>query len=578
MIRDKLFASVKKALKEAKKAGELPATVGGKSVTIKAKAAYAIAGRTAPSVEVTIEPSKKKAFGDYTTNAAMVLARQVDMPPREVAAKIVNRLGDAGGLIVRAEIAGAGFINLYLKPDWLYDVLKQISSEGEKYGHSDIGKGIKVQVEFVSANPNGPITVAHGRGGAIGDVIASLLSAAGYDVTRESYINDAPNSTQMQNFGKSVHARYMQALGHDYPMPEDGYQGEYVIDIAKDIVKEHGDKFLSIPEQELIIIFTRLAEEKMLAVQKENLAQFGIKHDVWYSEAALHESGKVQKAIEALKERGYAYEGDGALWLKSTAFGDDKDRALVRSNGQPTYIASDAAYHLDKFSRGFEKIVDVWGPDHHGYIARTKAAVAALGCDPDKLDIIIYQAVRLLSGGEIVMMSKRAGDVVLLSELVDEVGKDAARFFFLMRSIDSTLDFDLELAKSKSAENPVYYVQYAHARICSILRKAEDSGVKVPGATEADLSLLNHEAEVELIKKLAEFPDLVAEAGLAYEPHRVTRYAQDLAAIFHSFYTECRVVSEDEKLTVARLALVDSTRTVLANALHLLGISAPAKM
>ena len=557
MIRDKLTACVEQALNDAKKVGEL---------------------QFEELPEITLEPPRAKTFGDFTTNVAMALAREVNMPPRDVAAKIVNRLGNACGLIERSEIAGAGFINLYLKPDWLYDVLKQISSEGEKYGHSGIGKGIKVQVEFVSANPNGPITVAHGRGGAIGDVIASLLSAAGYDVTRESYINDAPNSTQMQNFGKSVHARYMQALGHDYPIPEDGYQGEYVIDIAKDIVTEHREKFLSIPEQELIIIFTRLAEEKMLAVQKDNLAQFGIKHDVWFSEAALHESGKVQNAIETLKERGFAYENDGALWLKSTAFGDDKDRALVRSNGQPTYIASDAAYHLDKFNRGFEKIVDVWGPDHHGYIARTKAAVAALGCDPDKLDIIIYQAVRLFSGGEIVMMSKRAGDVVLLSELVDEVGKDAARFFFLMRSIGSTLDFDLELAKSKSAENPVYYVQYAHARICSILRKAEDSGVKIPGAAEADLSLLNHEAEVELIKKLAEFPDLVAEAGLAYEPHRLTRYAQDLAAIFHSFYTECRVVSEDEKLTAARLVIVDSTRTVLANALHLLGISAPDRM
>jgi len=308
------------------------------------------------------------------------------------------------------------------------------------------------------------------------------------------------------------------------------------------------------------------------------LEKFGVKFDVWFSERSLHESGKVARAIETLKERAYAYEKSGALWLKSTEFGDDKDRALVRSNGQPTYIAADAAYHLDKFERGFQKIVDVWGPDHHGYIARTKAAVAALGCDAEKLDILIYQAVRLLSDGEVVMMSKRAGDVILLSELVDEVSKDAARFFFLMRSADSTLDFDLELAKSQSSENPVYYVQYAHARICSILRKAEEVGVKVLPASEVNLALLGHSSEIELIKKLSELPDLVAEVAGSYETHRLTRYAQDLAAIFHGFYTECRVVSEDEELTKARLALVDAARTVLTNTLHLLGISAPEKM
>lgn len=557
MIRDKLAVNIQKALQAAKDAGDL---------------------QFQELPEVSLDTPKNKAFGDFTTNVAMALAGQVGMPPREVANKIVAQMGDAGGLIERAEIAGAGFINLYLKPDWLYDTLRRIGVEGEKYGQSSVGQGIKTQVEYVSANPNGPITVAHGRGAAVGDTIANLLAAVGYDVTRESYINDAPNSTQMQNFAKSVHARYMQELGHDYPMPEDGYQGDYVTDIAKDMVREYGDKWLATPEDERIKTFQVLAEEEMLKLQKSNLEQFGVKHDVWFSEATLHASSKVTKAIEALKTRGYAYEKAGALWLKSTAFGDDKDRALVRSNGQPTYIAADAAYHLDKFNRGFERIVDCWGPDHHGYICRTKAAVAALGCDPDKLDIVIYQAVRLLSGGEIVMMSKRAGDVVLLSELIDEVGKDAARFFFLMRSSDSTLDFDLELAKEQSAENPVYYVQYAHARICSILRKAEDMGVKVPAAADADLSVLTEECESDLIKKLAELPDLVVEAAEKYEPHRVTRYAQDLAAIFHKFYTECKVMGEEEALTQARLVLVDSTRVVLANTLRLLGISAPEKM
>lgn len=552
-----MAANIEKALAEAREAGEL---------------------QFEELPEIALEPPKNKAFGDFATNLAMALAGQAGMSPREVAEKVVARLGTADGLIERTEVAGAGFINFYLKPDWLYDILREIGAQRKHYGCSDIGKGTKVQVEYVSANPNGPITVAHGRGGAIGDVIANMLEALGYDVTRESYINDAPTSTQMQSFGRSVHARYMQVLGFDYPMPEDGYQGEYVIDIAKDIVKEHGDEFLSAPEQERIAMFTRLAEDEMLKLQRTELKKFGIKFDVWFSERTLYETGKLQEAIQTLKERGYAYERAGALWLKSTAFGDDKDRPLVRSNGQPTYIASDSAYHLDKFNRGFERVIDVWGPDHHGYVARTKAAVAAIGCDPEKLDIIIYQAVRLFSGGEIVMMSKRAGDVVLLSELVDEVGKDAARFFFLMRSADTTLDFDLELAKAESAENPVYYVQYAHARICSILRVAQEAGVKVPSAADADLTLLEHEAEIDLIKKLAEFPDLVAEAGPSYEPHRLTRYAQDLAAIFHGFYTECRVVSDDKALTAARLVLVDSTRTVLANALGLLGISAPEKM
>ena len=557
MIRDTLAASIRKALLASKEAGELLFD---------------------ELPDVALDQPKNRAFGDFTTNVAMVLAAQSGARPRQVADKIVARLGDGGGLIERAEVAGAGFINLYVKPDWLYDILRRICAEREAYGKSDVGKGMKIQVEYVSANPNGPITVAHGRGAAIGDTIANLMAAAGYDVTRETYINDAPNSTQMQNFAKSVHARYMQALGHDYPMPEDGYQGDYVIDIAKDIVKEYGDKWLSIPEDERITTFQTLGEEDMLKVQKGNLKQFGVEFDVWFSEATLHADGKVSKVIETLKERGYAYEKAGAVWLKSTAFGDDKDRALIRSNGQPTYIAADAAYHLDKFGRGFEKIIDCWGPDHHGYIARTKAAVAALGCDPDKLEIIIYQAVRLMSGGEIVMMSKRAGDVVLLSELIDEVGKDSARFFFLMRSSDSTLDFDLELAKEQSSENPVYYVQYAHARICSILRKAEESGINIPSAVETDLSVLKEDCEADLIKKLAELPDLVIESAEIHEPHRVTRYAQDLAAIFHKFYTDCKVVGEDEALTAARLVLVDSTRTVLANTLRLLGISAPDKM
>lgn len=558
MIRDKLAAAIEQALQESRDAGEI---------------------QYDQLPEIALEPPKGKAFGDYTTNVAMVMAREIGIAPRQLAERIIAHLPKADGIIDRAEVAGAGYVNFYLRPTWLHDIVLGISDGGESYGCSDIGKGAKVQVEFVSANPNGPIHVAHGRGGATGDVIANMCEALGYEVTRESYINDARTSLQMQNFGRSINARYMQALGEDCPMPEDAYKGEYIADIARDIVAADGKKYVSMSDDERVRAFTDLGEKMMLEQQKEDLEKFGIKFDVWYSEQTLHDSGKVQEAIERLKKRGYAHEKAGALWLKSTEFGDDKDRTLVRSNGQPTYIAADAAYHADKLDRGFDKVIDVWGPDHHGYIARTKAAIAALGYDADRVEIIIFQVVRLYSGGELVMMSKRAGDVVLLSELIDEVGKDAARFFFLMRSTDSGLDFDLELAKSQTNENPVYYVQYAHARICSILRKAtEEDGIRVPTAREADLSLLTHDGEIDLMKKLGEFPDVMLEAGQSYEPHRLCRYAQDLAAVFHSFYTECRVISDDRALTDARLVLVGSTRTVLANNLRILGISATERM
>ena len=558
MIRDKLAAAVTKAIADAREAGEV---------------------NCAEIPEIALEPPKSREFGDFTTNIAMMMAREARMAPRRLAELVLARLSTADGLIERAEVAGGGYINLYLKPEWLHDTLIRIADEGEAYGRSEAGRGTKVQVEYVSANPNGPIHIAHGRGGAVGDVIANMLEAVGCDVTRESYINDARTSLQMQNFGRSVNARYMQALGHDFPLPDDAYRGEYVTDIARKIVEKDGEAHLSLSEDERVRLFTDLGEEMMLEEQKADLEKFGVKFDVWFSEQALHDTGKVQEAVERLKDRGYAYEKADALWLKSTEFGDDKDRTLVRSNGQPTYIAADAAYHADKLDRGFDRVIDVWGPDHHGYISRTKAAVAALGYDSDKIEIIIFQVVRLYSGGELVMMSKRAGDVVLLADLIEEVGRDAARFFFLMRSHDSGLDFDLELAKSQSNDNPVYYVQYAHARICSILRKAsEEEGIRISRASETDLSVLRHESEIELMKKLGEFPDLVQMAAEAREPHRLTRYAQDLAAVFHGFYTDCRVISEDAALTAARLVLVDSARTVLANNLRLLGIGAPEKM
>jgi len=557
MVKDRLIELVHSALLDAKQSGD-----------------FAI--EEIPEIEIDVP--RNKGFGDYSTNIAMVLARQLGAPPRDIAQRIINHVTEHNGLIDKVQVAGAGFINFYLKPDWYNQVVKKIHAQGEKYGTSDRHTGQSVLVEYVSANPNGPITVGSGRGGAIGDVIANLLEAVGFRVYREYYINDALNSLQMQNFGKSLEVRYLQLLGHDAKMPEDGYQGEYVTQITKEIVDKDGDKYVHLPKDERVRLFTDMGEQAMLALQKSDLEDFGITFDNWYSERTLHESGKVTAAIEELKKRGYAYEKDGAIWLKSTEFGDDKDRTLVRSNGLPTYIAADTAYHADKFDRGYEKLLNIWGPHHHGYIARTKAAVAALGYNPDNLDVLIFQVVRLFSGGELVMMSKRRGDLIPLSELVDEVGKDAARFFLLMRSADSSLDFDLELAKQQSSDNPVYYVQYAHARISSILRTAEEEGIRIPNISDVDLSLIVHPSEIELIKKLAEWPELVERSATNYESHRLTSYSTDLAALFHAFYRDCRVLGEAPELTAARLTLVQAARIVLANALKMMGISAPERM
>jgi len=528
--------------------------------------------------EVEIEVPRNREHGDFSSNVAMALAREANLPPRKIAECIVASIGVGDGLIDRMEVAGPGFINFYLKPGWLHDVILKIAGEGDRYGRSDAGAGTKVLLEFVSANPNGPITVASGRGGAIGDTLARLYELTGAQVAREYYINDAANSTQMINFGKSLVVRYLQELGQSIEMPEDGYQGTYVNQIAKDIIAQHGDTYVSMDAEERLTLFTRMAEDAMIAQQKADLEEFGIVFDCWFSERSLHDSGKVREAVAKLDERGFTYEKDGAVWLRSTNFGDDKDRALVRSNGSPTYIAADAAYHADKFERGFNKLINVWGPDHHGYIARTKAAVAALGYRAGDVDILIYQAVRLMSSGEVVMMSKRAGDVISLSELVQEVGKDAARYFLLMRSHDSQLDFDLELAKSQSEENPVYYVQYAHARIAALLRNAEERGVVVPTAEDANLSLLVDEPELDLIKKLADWPEEVARAAFRHEPHRLSAFATELARLFHKFYTECRVLGDDEALSGARLALVSASKQVLGNLLHTMGIEAPERM
>jgi arginyl-tRNA synthetase len=528
---------------------------------------------------LALEEPPDKTFGDYSSNVALVLARQARMAPRTLAELILQHIQDPEGEIEKIEIGGPGFINFYLSSDWLYRVLRKIDREGEAYGRSSIGQGKRIQVEFVSANPTGPIVVVQGRAGAMGDTLANLLSAIGYDVQREYYINDAGN--QVYLLGKSVEARYLQLLGQDATLPEDGYHGEYVIEIARHILETEGDRYLNLPSEERALCFRDLSVQYILENQRHTMERFGIHFDCWFSERTLHESGKVEEVIRRLQELGYTYESEGALWFKSTAFGEEKDEVLVRSNGAPTYLAGDIAYHVNKFERGFDHVIDIWGPDHHGHVSRLQTAIRALGY-PGRLEILLHQWVRLLSGGELVSSSKRAGQVVLLDELLDEVGRDAARFFFLMRSADTPLDFDLELAKKQASENPVYYVQYAHARICSILRESTKREGKeelaIPSAEEANLSLLTHPAERDLLRKMADFPDEVLKAAQTREPHRLTRYAQDLASAFHLFYRDCRVLTDDPELRKARLVLVNGARIVLKNTLQLLGVSAPEKM
>lgn len=517
-------------------------------------------------------------FGDYTTNLALLLAREAKLPPRKVAEILIAELDLPPDFLEKAEVAGAGFINFRLHPRLLQRTIIEVQNADRAYGASQLGRGQRLQVEFVSANPTGPLHVGHGRAAAVGDALANLLAKVGYEVTREYYVNDAANSSQIRKFGESLEARYLQVLGREAAVPEDGYHGEYVTDIARELVAKDGDRYLNVPKEERTAAFNRLAKEMILAGQQADLAAFGVRHDAWFFESSLFASGAVEIALDLLKSGGYTYEAEGALWLRSTAFGDEKDRVLVRSNGVPTYLAADAAYHHNKFSRGFDKVIDIWGPDHHGYVARTQAAVQALGYDANRLEIIIHQIVRLFSGGEMVRMSKRAGDIILLSEVLAEVGADAARFFFLMRSADSHLDFDLELAKKQSPDNPVYYVQYAHARICSIFRAAEENGVVLPASGQADLALLTHPRELDLLRKLADFPEEVETAAKFLEPHRMTRYAQELAAAFHLFYTDCRVLTDDLALSQARLSLVQASQIVLRNTLALIGVTAPERM
>ncbi|HHY60938.1 MAG TPA: arginine--tRNA ligase [Clostridia bacterium] len=526
--------------------------------------------------EFVLEVPRDKNHGDYATNLAMVLAREAKKPPRQIAEILVKHFAKEGTWVAAIEIAGPGFINFRLDHRWLYQVPPVIEGEDQNYGRSDVGQGRKVMVEFVSANPTGLLHMGNARGAALGDTIANLLDAAGFDVTREYYINDAGN--QIENFGKSLEARYLQLLGHDVPFPEEGYHGEDIIETVKGIIARDGDKYLGMESSLRREFLIKHALEEKLSHIRQALANFGVTYDVWFSEQSLHDSGAVEKVIRELEAKGYVYEKDGALWLKGRELGLEKDEVLVRSNGIPTYYAADIAYHKNKLERGFTWLINLWGADHHSHVARMKAALKALGYDPEVLTVVVMQLVRLFSGGEIVRMSKRTGQYITLSDLMEEVGVDAARFFFVMRSADSHLDFDLDLAKEESSENPVYYVQYAHARICSILRQAEEEGIQMKPAAQCRLELLTHPAELELLRKMAEFPQLVRDAALSLEPHRLTHYAGELAGLFHNFYTHCRVLTSEADLRDARLVLVNSVRITLRNLLQLLGVRAPERM
>lgn len=521
-----------------------------------------------------VEVPKDKNHGDFATNAAMMLTKQAKMKPRDIAQAIVDNLSKESNLIEKVEIAGPGFINFYLSQNWVYDILPVVEAQDTTYGSVNIGRGEKVQIEFVSANPTGLLHMGNARGGALGDSLANLLKMAGYDVTKEFYINDAGN--QIVNLGLSLEARYRQELGDvDYPFPEKGYHGKDIIDTARRIIAEVGDSYLALPEEERQQKMIATALEEKLSAIRNGLHEFGVDYDVWFSETTLHESGAIQEVVQLLTEKGMTYEKDGALWLKTTAFGDEKDEVLIRSNGIPTYYAADIAYHKNKFDRGFKRVINIWGADHHGHVARMKGAMDALGYDSSNLTIILIQLVRLYQNGEVVRMSKRTGQYVTLQELIEDVGKDAARYFFIMRNPDSHLDFDLDLAKQQSSDNPVYYVQYAHARINSILTA---TGQPTPKTADCDLTLLKETAELELIRKIADLPNEIAYAAEELAPYRLARYATDLATMFHSFYNSCRVLTDDEALKNARLVLVNAARITLRNVLTLLGVSAPERM
>jgi arginyl-tRNA synthetase len=525
-----------------------------------------------PTNEIELERPGKPEFGDFSTNLPLVMAGRMKMAPRRVAEKLISNLPPSE-LVTKTEVAGPGFINFFLSERWLHDTMAEIATRKGDYGRSEVGKGTKIQIEFVSANPTGPLHVGSGRNAAYGDSLARVLDAAGYDVFREYYINDA--GKQMERFAESLHARYLQALGKDAEVPQDGYQGDYLKDLGRDLAEEYGDSLVG-----QIDAIRHLGTDRMVDSHRETLRRFRVDFDNWVSETALHEAGKIGDGIGRLKGAGHTYEKDGALWFRSSALGAPRDQVIVRSdeNASPTYLGSDVGYLIDKVERGFDELIYVWGADHHGNVAGLEAVAKALEV-PQKVEIKLHQMVNFVAPGrEAVRMSRRAGTIVTLDELLDEVGVDAARFTLLSRTVDATIDFDLELMKSESEENPVYYVQYQHARACSILKNAAQEGTDLVPIANADLTLLAHDSEAALIRGLSEYPEIVVESAKLRAPHRLTHYSQSVAALFSAFYRDCRVLTADGKLTQARLWLVQCTRQVLANSLDLLGVSAPETM
>jgi arginyl-tRNA synthetase len=522
---------------------------------------------------VTFERPRRREHGDWATNVALNVARGQGNP-RQIGEAIAARL-PANDLVAKVEVAGPGFLNFHLSPMWLHDVIRRAAEPSSAFGRSTHGAGERVNVEYVSSNPTGPVNVVSGRHAAVGDAISNLLEASGHQVTREFYWNDM--GRQMELFGESVAVRYLQHFGVDAQLPGEGYKGDYVADIAVEIAAEVGDRYVNSEPAERMQTMRRLGLERMQVSAERSLARFGTSFDVWTKESDFHASGGVAEGIEKLRADGWVYEKDGALFFRSSGLGDDKDRVLVRASGQPTYLAPDVAYLRDKFGRGFTRLIYLWGADHHGTVARLMAVVRALGYEDERVEIPLVQMVTLSRGGEVVRASKRAGVIVALDELVDEVGADAARYTFLTRSIDAPLEFDIELAKRSASENPVYYVQYAHARICSILRKAGDEGHHVE-IGDASLDVLGHPSEDELMRALATYEEVVPEASAMRAPQRITRYVEELASTFSAFYRDCRVVSEDEELTAARLALCKATKSVIAGALGLLSVTAPERM
>lgn len=555
-VENKLYEAIENAVKSAIENGDLP---------------------QADMPKFIIEKPADKKNGDFSSNIAMAGARAFHKAPRMIAEAIVKNFSLDSGYIDRCEIAGPGFINFYLSDKYYSDVLKDIVASGDSYGRSDYGEGKRILVEFVSANPTGPMHIGNARGGAIGDCLASVLDAAGYDVQREFYVNDAGN--QIEKFATSLEVRYLQECGKDVELPEDAYHGEDITVHARNFFSEVGDKYAECESKKRRDALVAYALPKNIAGLEADLGKYRIKYDKWFRESTLHKDGSVQKVIEALKEKGVTYEQDGALWFKASEFGNDKDIVLIRANGIPTYIVPDIAYHYNKLvTRGYDKAIDVLGADHHGYIPRMKAALTALGLDADRLDIVIMQMVRLVRNGETIKLSKRSGKAITLNTLLEEIPIDAARFFFNLREPNSHFDFDLELAAKQSSENPVYYVQYAHARICSIIKKAAEEGVEVVTPSAEALNRLNSDEERDLISHLAGLTDEIIGAAKNYDPAKITHYVIDLATLFHKFYNAHRVVSDDKELTEARLFLCTAVKNTIKNILVMLKVDVPEAM